>query len=128
MKKFIFALVLIILWSLFCAFSGYIAAKKTIDPVIIQGETVWRDKVVYRDYTIMTVAEKDKALECYDASEFFLSFEPIKNNEYRITGNLCGREAHKDIEIECGQSSNWKFYLGLGSAVAIGTGIYLGLK
>jgi hypothetical protein len=117
MKKFITILFFIILWSIICLCGGYFIGKKLTKPVIIQGETIWKDKIIYRDYAKMPVAEKDKKLKCYDQGEFFLTFKPIEEDKYRIQGNLCEREAYKDIEIEIGESGNFKLYLGFGVAV-----------
>lgn len=130
MNKFIFILSALIAWSVTCLGYGYFYAKQTVDPIVItQTETVWKDKVIYRDYVSMPAEDILNKLRHYDQDEFKLTFRPlVEANMYRIEGRLYEREAYKDIKIEVGSASNWKFYLGLGSAAAIGAGIYVGLK
>lgn len=127
MKKFITILLIIIIWTLTCATSGYFYAKKTVKPITIkQTETQWKYSVIYKDISQMPSEEKDRDLQCYYQSEFHLNFTPlVDDNKYRITGKLCQREAYKDIEIECHESGNFKFYLGLGVAATVGAGIYI---
>jgi len=128
MKKIIMILLLSVFWTITCIGFGYFAGKSLTDPVVItEKETVWKDKIVYRDYISMPPEKIIDKLKCYDQSEFYLTLNPLINSgEYRIKGKLCEREAHKDIKIEVGSNSNWKFYIGAGAAVAIGAGIYMG--
>jgi hypothetical protein len=126
MKKFIFALFCVIVWTIACLGFGYFYAKKTIKPVIIQGETVWKDKIVYKNIVTMSIEDKDKDLKHYYEDEFFLELKPLpRTNKYRIEGKLYEREAYKDFEISCGESGNWKFYAGIGFVTVIGTTLYL---
>ena len=126
MKKIIFIIIYIFIWSFTCLFGGYFLGKKLTKPITItQTETVWKDKIIYKDIPSMTISEKDKELRCYYRSEFKLNFKPlIDDNKYRIEGILCERSAYKDIEIECGESENWKFYVGAGVVLGLGTAIY----
>lgn len=95
-----------------------------------QVKVVYKDKVVekivYRKYAKMTVKEKDQELFKYDTDPFKLDIEKInrENFNYRITGELHRRKAHRDIRIEAGSSGNWKFYVGGAVAIGVGYGIY----
>ena len=126
MRKFIFALICIILWSFTCLFGGYILGKKLTKPVTItKYETQWKDKIIYKDLSSMSEKEKDKELQCYYQSEFKLDIKKhYQEEKYRITGSLCERSAYKDIEIECGSSGDWKLYAGIG-IVGIASGLML---
>lgn len=126
MKTFVTFLTFFVVWGGICSFLGYKYAKGNIEPITItKYETQWKDKVVYRNYEDLPVEVIKQKLKCYDQEEFFLAFDPIKDNEYRITGNLCEREAYKDIKIEASTSGNWKLYAGIGVAgLATGFAIY----
>ena len=130
MKKIIFILILIITWSATCLFFGYFSGKKLTDPVIIKEyETVWKDKIIYKNVSTMPTEEKDKELGHYYRDEFILKMKPLsEQNMYRIEGKLYEREAHKDIEIQCGESGGWKLYAGFGLAAAVGTVIYMKVR
>lgn len=128
MNRFIFILIVFIAWTLACVFATHIYDSKTIVPKITQGETIWKDKVIYRDYTKLPVNDIVEDLKCYDRSEFKINLKQLNTNKYRVESSLCERSAYKDIEIECGQTESWKYYVGAGIAVAAGIGIYVGLK
>jgi hypothetical protein len=127
MKKIVFYSLFIIIWSLICIFIGYYLNEKFTEPITItKYETQWKDKVVYKNLTLMTEKEKDKELQCYYQSEFKLDINknPFDDNKYRITGSLCERSAYKDFEIECNSTENWRMYLGIG-IVGAASGIIL---
>ena len=125
MKKFIFILVCIILWSFTCLFGGYILGKKLTPPITItKYETQWKDKIIYRDYSSIPVNDLIEDLKCYDTAEFKLDMNNLQENKYRISGSLCERSAYKDIEIECGSSGDWKLYAGIG-VVGIASGMII---
>jgi len=128
MNRFIFIFILIIAWTATCIFATYSYVNKTKIPVIIQGETIWKDKIIYRDYKKLSVNDIVEDLKCYDQAEFKINIKHLNSKEYRITSSLCERSAYKDIEVECGQTESWKYYVGAGIAVAAGLGIYAGLR
>lgn len=127
MKKFAFIMACIFTWSITCVTGGYIVGKKLTKPIIItEHETIWKDKIIYKNIAVMSPEEKDKDLECFYRNEFKLTLKPLpENNMYRISGKLCDREATKDFEVQCGESGNWKLYGGIAAAGIIGTAIYI---
>lgn len=126
MKKIIFCLICIVLWSFTCLFGGYLLGKKLKEPITItKYETQWKEKIIYRDYSKIPINDIISDLKCYDTAEFKLDInKDIRTDKYRITGSLCERSAYKDIEIECGSSGNWKLYAGIG-VVGVASGLML---
>lgn len=127
MKKFAFIMICVIIWSIFCGATGFYIASKNIKPVTItEKETVWKDKIVYRDYLSIPPEEILAKLKHYDNDEFFINIKPSSDtNKFKIEGRLYERSASKDFEVECGESGNWKLYGSIAAAGIIGTAIYI---
>jgi hypothetical protein len=125
LKNIIFVVLVTILYSFILFIGGYLYHKHHTPPITItKTETQWKQSIVYRDYPALSQGDIINKLKCYDQGEFKLDISPLSDiGTYRISGKLCDRDAYKDIGIECGESENFKLYLGIG-AIAIGAGAY----
>jgi len=118
---------IILLILLTCSFiGGYFYHAKTTKPEVkVITETKWKHSIIYRDYPTLSQEEIVNRLKCYDQSEMYITVRPLEDiGTYRIDTSLCERKAERDFRIECGETSNFKLYLGLGLASAAGIGIY----
>ena len=118
MKQIFIIFLVFLLFGFCCGIIGFFIHKKFSKPVIIEREKTVTN-TVYRDYEKIVREKCIENLICYDQSEFKLDINPkIVPGEYRITASLCGREAYRDVKIDCGSSGNWKLYLGIGIGAA----------
>lgn len=129
MNKLVHVLIICIIFLIFgtCSFiGGYFYHAKTVKPEVkVITETKWKHSIIYRDYPTLSQEEIISRLKCYDQSEMYITVRPLDDiGTYRIDTSLCERKAERDLQIECGETSNFKFYLGLGLASAASIGIY----
>jgi hypothetical protein len=94
------------------------------EPVtIVKKETIWKENIVVRPYNELDFDTCKMYLSGYDTGEFKLDILPLKNDWYKITGELQARTAEREVKIEAGQSGNFKFYLGIGCGLMAAGGI-----
>ena len=129
MNKLVHVLIICTIFLIFgiCSFiGGYFYHAKTVKPEVkVITETKWKHSIIYRDYTVLTQDEVITRLKCYDQSEMYISVNPLESaGTYRISTSLCERKAERDFEVECGESGNFKLYLGFGLATAAGVGLF----
>ena len=98
---------------------GWISYKYTHEPEIRTVTiTFVKEKIVYRDYSIMSQNELIDKLKCYDTTPFIFNYKPIdiKSDSIMLqnTYRLCDRVGSHDILIPVNTNGNWKYYVGAG--------------
>jgi len=125
LKNILILILVIIIWSALVFTGGYFYngfyGEKPPPEIVYKDKIV--DKIVYRNIKTMTPAEKDNEILHYDTDPFLLDIQPnnLDKTNFRITGELYKRKAYRDVRIECGNSGNWKFYVGVTAAVIVGS-------
>ncbi len=92
------------------------------DPEIrIVKETKIKYKVLKRTYEQpREVLIED--LKCYDLGIPRLS-GTLTENVFNVKSGLCNREWEKDFTLDAGESSNWKYYVGIGATALVVGGL-----